>query len=76
MRPRSAPPAAQSHTHIAPAQQQVKPDQFIIGEEGQRVTTDTPDNPHQQEQPRGLRPLDRDGLRNAVIWGEILKPKF
>lgn len=26
--------------------------------------------------PKGLSPLDRDKLRDAVIWGEILKRKF
>lgn len=34
-----------------------------------------PAAPCQPEEP-GLRPLSRDSLRNAIIWGEILQRKF
>lgn len=34
-----------------------------------------PAAPCQTEEP-GLRPLSRDSLRNAIIWGEILQRKF
>lgn len=44
-------------------------------EEGRRVTTDEApaEMPKTQSQ---LKPLSADELRRAVIWGEILKPKF
>ena len=44
--------------------------------EGERVTRDVPQAPQPVKDRPTLKPLDRDGLRNAVIWGEILKPKF
>ncbi|MDE6612900.1 MAG: hypothetical protein K2K22_10115 [Muribaculaceae bacterium] len=51
---------------------------IVIGsEEGGRVTADVPavhvDAPAKSAT---LKPLDADGLRNAVIWGEILQRKF
>lgn len=37
----------------------------------------TPVPPPETEHKRvGLKPLDRDNLRNAIIWGEILQRKF
>ena len=69
--------AAQQHTHAAPEKKPVAPEPFISGEEGRRSTADKPAAHRPAKVPsRGLRPLDRDGLRNAVIWGEILRPKF
>lgn len=47
----------------------------IGSEEGVRVTADEPMPVAAAQAPR-LKPLDADGLRNAVIWGEILQRKF
>ncbi len=45
--------------------------------EGQRVTSDPPVEVAPTEAARsGIRPPDIDGLRNAVIWSEILRRKF
>lgn len=69
-------PEAQSHSHAAPAPKAQAPAAFLDNEEGARVTADTPAPVRAVACRPALKPLDRDGLRNAVIWGEILKPKF
>lgn len=49
--------------------------QFLSGEEGVRVTEDTPEQPSciQTGTEGGI---SREELRKAVIWSEILTPKF
>ena len=50
----------------------------IANEEGVRVTADIQEDvaaAAPAQQPR-LKPLDADGLRSAVLWGEILQRKF
>ena len=48
---------------------------FLNTSEGERVTHDPIKKPAPEPKP-SLKPLDRDQLRNAVIWGEILQRKF
>lgn len=56
---------------------------FLVGKEGMRVSAaqkslrqEQPNASAQRKEPTGLKPLTRDNLRNAVIWSEILRPKF
>ena len=58
---------------------EAKPAQTPLFNEGQRITASKPmaiyQNPATRH--RGMkRPADREQLRRAIIWGEILKPKF
>ena len=70
---RAAAPAAARTPKVS------KPDSVgasTLPTEGERVTRDLPRTPQPARNTPALKALDRDGLRNAVIWGEILKPKF
>ena len=84
-------PTAAAHTHVKPARPEKvaikKPAPapapapakaaatFLNTSEGERVTHDPIKKPAPEPKP-SLKPLDRDQLRNAVIWGEILQRKF
>ena len=55
---------------------------FLSGDEGVRMSAASGHPQHEsvkqavKKNAAPLRPLTRDNLRNAVIWSEILRPKF
>ena len=55
---------------------------FLSGDEGVRMSAASGHPQHEsvkqavKKNATPLRPLTRDNLRNAVIWSEILRPKF
>lgn len=78
--PKSKPPTQKRPARPAATPTAAKP--FLAGNEGARVTSSekTPNREFPKttaaREPAALRQLSRDNLRNAVIWSEILRPKF
>ena len=71
--------AKKRHVWLPARQERPSAPSIAIGnEEGVRVTADIQEDvaaAAPAQQPR-LKPLDADGLRSAVLWGEILQRKF
>lgn len=80
-----ATPVPPKHKPQTPRQTPVRPPErkpFLAGNEGVRVTHSekqlqkpAPKQTVKKER-QALRPLTSDKLRDAVIWSEILRPKF
>lgn len=60
----------------APAKVSAVEPSHVLPPEGLRVTVDKHEESVKAENPRPLHPLHGDDLRRAIVWGEILKPKF
>ncbi|MCX4263872.1 MAG: hypothetical protein OSJ37_04040 [Muribaculaceae bacterium] len=78
--PKSKPPTLKRPAWPAATPSAAKP--FLAGNEGARVTSSEKTPKHEfpkttvAKEPADLKQLTRDNLRNAVIWSEILRPKF
>jgi len=78
--PKSKPPTLKRPAWPAATPSAAKP--FLAGNEGARVTSSEKTPKHEfpkttvAKEPAALKQLTRDNLRNAVIWSEILRPKF
>ena len=78
--PKSKPPTLKRPAWPAATPSAAKP--FLAGNERARVTSSEKTPKHEfpkttvAKEPAALKQLTRDNLRNAVIWSEILRPKF
>lgn len=74
-RPQAEPAQAMSFAEACEQIRKPAPEQFLSEEEGARVTLDDPKQ-QMQAAAEPERVMSREELRKAVIWSEILRPKF